>query len=154
WTSFVPFYALSVAIFFVAERYRLPLFIPLAVLGGGAVDGLLHGWADSSRVEWKPMAALVLGGVITALPFQLDDCRFEERLRLSKVLMTGGDYSGAAREPQAAHDLRPTDAITEFNLGVAQVSAQRPAEGISHLRRAVDAGVQVPGARYVIVGAM
>ena len=38
WASFVPAYAASVALFFVAERYRLPLLVPLCI-GAGALLG-------------------------------------------------------------------------------------------------------------------
>lgn len=38
WATFIPAYAVSVAVFFVAERYRLPLFVPLSVTAGAAID--------------------------------------------------------------------------------------------------------------------
>ena len=36
WVSFVPAYAAAVALFFVAERYRLPLLVPLCAGAGAA----------------------------------------------------------------------------------------------------------------------
>jgi tetratricopeptide (TPR) repeat protein len=45
WLSFVPAYAASVALFFVAERYRLPLLVPLCV-GAGAALGTLAPWGS------------------------------------------------------------------------------------------------------------
>src|SRR5258708_34848523 len=44
WLSFAPAYAVSVAIFFAAERYRLPLLVPLCVGAGAALD---HIWGFS-----------------------------------------------------------------------------------------------------------
>ena len=41
WASFVPMYAVSVAIFFVSERSRLPLLVPLCVGAGHLVDRLV-----------------------------------------------------------------------------------------------------------------
>ena len=38
WASFVPAYAAAVALFFVAERYRLPLLVPLCAGAGAAID--------------------------------------------------------------------------------------------------------------------
>ena len=38
WASFVPAYAAAVAVFFVAERYRLPLMVPLCATSGAAID--------------------------------------------------------------------------------------------------------------------
>ncbi|RPJ81882.1 MAG: DUF2029 domain-containing protein, partial [Acidobacteria bacterium] len=41
WTSFVPVYALSVAVFFVSTRYRLPLLVPLCATSGAFVAWLI-----------------------------------------------------------------------------------------------------------------
>jgi Flp pilus assembly protein TadD len=42
----------------------------------------------------------------------------------------------------------------EFNLGIAQLASGQEGDGISHLRHAVDAGVTIPGARYVFANAL
>jgi tetratricopeptide (TPR) repeat protein len=41
--SFVPLYAASVALFFVAERYRLPILVPLCIGAGAALNALWSG---------------------------------------------------------------------------------------------------------------
>ena len=90
-------------------------------------------------------------------PFGTPDGRFEERLRLSKVLMNRHDYPAAASELQAALRLKPADAITEFNLGMALVSAGRAAEGIAGLHAAFNGHVpaleRIPWARPHTIGA-
>ena len=172
WFSFVPFYALSVAVFFVAERYRLPLFVPLCVLSGGAVDRLLQAFrkrpsdvgartsdvgpriSDVGPRTSTAIALGVAGALVTAWPFGLDDGRYEERLRLSKALMNERDPAGAAAELEQALAIRPGDPTTEFHLGMAMLTDGRAQEGIAHVRRAVDAGVPIPGARYALVNAM
>jgi 4-amino-4-deoxy-L-arabinose transferase-like glycosyltransferase len=175
WTSFVPGYALGVAVFFVAERYRLPIFIPLCVAAGGAVERiaslLVSAPASRSPIPdlrsptpdlrspaQRPLAiaaAVFLAGcVLTGWPFHLDDGRFEERLRLSKVLMNQGDYGTAVMELEKAHAIDPAHTVTEFNLGLAMVANGRAQEGIAHVKHAVDAGVPIDGARYALVSAM
>lgn len=155
WASFVPAYAVAVAIFFVAERYRLPLYIPLAVGAGAAVDFALSAVATAQfRTLAVPAAVVVLAGTVAFWPHHLDDGRFEERLRLSKALMNRSDFAGAVAELQKAHEIRPSDSTTEFNLGMALVSDGRASEGIPHVQRAVAAGVPVPGARYALATAI
>ncbi|HYT67615.1 MAG TPA: hypothetical protein VEL51_14395 [Vicinamibacterales bacterium] len=150
WASFVPLYAVSVAIFFVGERYRLPLFVPLCITSGGAIEGLLQ----SSGEPRRAIAALIPAAILTAWNFHLPDGRFEERLRLSKALMNRRDYGGAVLELQRAHAIRPADTVTEFNLGMALVSNGRAGEGIAYVRHAVEAGVPIDGARYALASAM
>src|SRR5207237_2739093 len=41
WAAFVPAYGVAVAIFFIAERYRLPLLVALCVTSGGAIQETL-----------------------------------------------------------------------------------------------------------------
>jgi 4-amino-4-deoxy-L-arabinose transferase-like glycosyltransferase len=156
WASFVPWYALGVALFFVAERYRLPIFVPLCVAAGGAVERIsqLLVRAMSSGPFAVPAAAFIAGCVLTGWPFRLEDGRFEERLRLSKVLMNRGDYGTAVMELEKAHAIDPAHAITEFNLGMALTANGRTGEGISHIRRAVEEGVAIDGARYALASAL
>jgi 4-amino-4-deoxy-L-arabinose transferase-like glycosyltransferase len=151
WAAFVPGAAIGVAVFFVAERYRLPLFVPLCVTSGAAVVGFLD--AAPKRRAW--IAAVCLAGAVLAWwPFHLNDGRYDERLMLARVLMDRHDYGRAAIELERAHALQPGNTVVQFDLGLALVSSGRGDEGIAQLRQAVDAGVLIPGARYVLVSAM
>jgi tetratricopeptide (TPR) repeat protein len=155
WASFVPWYAAGVALFFVAERYRLPMFVPLCVGAGGAVDGVVRALSVRRlRPLAVPLAVLLAAVVVSNLPFRLDNGRYDERLRLAKVLMNRREYDEAAMELAEAHRINPGNTGAEFNLGMALVSAGRPAEGIPHIRHAVDAGVAIDGARYALASAM
>ena len=165
YAAFVPFYALSVALFFVAERYRLPMFVPLCVTGAASVEILLQAYRKrtsdpahrpsvvgprpSARAA-APAAVAIAAAALTAWPFDIDTGRYDERLRLSKVLMNRGDYGEAAIVLEDAHGLRPSNSTVEFNLGMALVAQGRAQEGVAHLRHAVDAGVPVNGARYAL----
>lgn len=52
WIAFVPAYAIAVAVFFVSERYRLPLLVPLCVGAGAAVDLVLRRvWLEADKLS-------------------------------------------------------------------------------------------------------
>jgi predicted Zn-dependent protease len=101
-----------------------------------------------------PTAGFVIACAVAFWPHHLDDGRFEERLRLSKVLMNHRDFAGAAEQLRNAHEIRPADTVTEFNLGIALTSDGRPGEGIPYLQQAVASGVPIPGARYALANAI
>jgi hypothetical protein len=156
WGSFVPFYALSVALFFVAERYRLPLFVSLCTTSGATVDLLLRALRrpTSARELAIPAAVLIAAAALTAWPLRIDSGRYDERLRLSKALMNRGDYGEAALVLEEAHRLQPEHTVAEFNLGMALAAQGRTQEGLAHLRHAVAAGVPVKGARYALASTL
>src|SRR5262249_50744015 len=137
---------------------RLPLVVPLCVTSAGGLDRALRAFrrpAPSPTSTWAAaLVTLTAAAVLTLWPFQLDSGRFAERLRLSKVLMNRGDYGQAAMELEKAHRLEPGDTTVEFNLGMALVAQGRAQDGLAHMRRAVDAGVPIKGARYALAGAL
>jgi 4-amino-4-deoxy-L-arabinose transferase-like glycosyltransferase len=148
--AFVGLCALSVAVFFVAERYRLPMFVPLCVTSAAAIERMLV----DSRARVVGAVVCAAAAVVCWWPFPLNNGQYNERLIVAKVLMNRREYPQAAVEFEKALAIQPDNAVTEFNLGVAQVSSGRAADGIAHMRKAVDAGVKIDGARYALVNAM
>jgi len=57
WVSFIPVYAIAVAIFFVAERYRLPMLVPLCMGSGVAIDAIFRLKAEATRAKRTKAAA-------------------------------------------------------------------------------------------------
>ncbi len=103
WAACGPLYALSVAAFFVAERYRQPLLLPLAV---GA--GLTLEWARD-RLRGRDARALATGAaalaalaLATSRDFGLDDGRRAERAALVEALVDTGRLEGARARIDAA----------------------------------------------------
>src|SRR6185295_16584788 len=91
WGSFVPLYALAVAVFYVSDRYQLPLLISLCAGAGAALDALIG--AVSAR-RWTSLAlaraAVGLLFVWVNRPLGLDDGIGEERTRMAERLVTLG----------------------------------------------------------------
>lgn len=83
WVSFFPVYALSVAVFFVAGRYRLPLLAALSVPAAGACLALFdYWWARRLRSLVTAAAILAALGIVSNLDLHLDDGRSEERTEM------------------------------------------------------------------------
>lgn len=97
WWSFVPAYAASVAVFFVAERYRLPLLVPLCVGAGAAVEGAARAVRERSRTALAAGALLLVLFAAANVPLAVDDGRWTEGLRLAQRLVLLGRHDEARR---------------------------------------------------------
>jgi 4-amino-4-deoxy-L-arabinose transferase-like glycosyltransferase len=83
--AFVPLYALSVALFFVASRYRLPLLLMLAVAAAGIVE---------VRRVTQLIPALLLASV-ALWPFGLDSGRSDEQTNMVVRLIEQRQFTEA-----------------------------------------------------------
>lgn len=143
WASFVPVYVLLVAAFFVATRYRLPLYVPLATTGGGALVLLLDAARARAFRRIALSAAVALPLALLALwPTGLDDGSAEEETQWVLVLVDRGDVTEASRRAEALATRHPQPGLLWFRLGQAQAVAGRLDAAIEALGRslAIDAG--------------
>src|SRR5688572_11726451 len=87
WISFVPIYAVSVAMFFVAERYRLPLLVPLCVGAGVALDAVV---TMVTARQWRalllPAFAVTVGLGLVNSRQTISDARWMEGLKMAQRL--------------------------------------------------------------------
>jgi Flp pilus assembly protein TadD len=87
WAALVPLYAISVAVFFVAGRYRLPILVPLAMTGAGAIVSLVAAVRGRRWIEAAvPIAIAAVAATLTLWPLALDDGRLEERVAMASAL--------------------------------------------------------------------
>jgi 4-amino-4-deoxy-L-arabinose transferase-like glycosyltransferase len=142
WASFVPAYALFVAVFFVATRYRLPLVAPLAAGAGGAISILLVSLRtrDKKTVLVAACVALPLF-VLTLWPTGIDDGSSEEETQWVLHLIGTGDAPEAAAHLGALAKTHPTPGLLWFRAGQAWAAAGRLDDAIPALERslAIDA---------------
>ena len=139
YAAFVPAYAVAVALFFIAERYRLPLLVPLCVGAGAAID-----WAWSA-VRARGVAALAVPASIVAVlaiaanwPLHLNDGRWDEGLRMAQQLVILQRYDeanqwaelldtrGDARSPGAGH----------YGVGAQLMAGHQPQRALALFERA------------------
>jgi Flp pilus assembly protein TadD len=149
WLVFVPAYAASIVLFFVTERYKLPLFAACAIGAGAGIEALM----TKRRARDIAIVAALL--VAANWPLHLDDGRAEERLRMAEVEASRGNVSEAERWASLAQDAgHVPGARVEYALGRAQLAAGNPREALPHLRRAIEQRVDVPLAGYDLTVAL
>jgi tetratricopeptide (TPR) repeat protein len=129
WASFVPVYALSVALFFVSERYRLPLLVPLCATSGGLVAWVLDAVRRGARrpLIQAGLAVSVLA-VATSWPTGLDNGRREEQTAMAEAAIRAGDVARGQALADRALDHHSQPALVLFRVGRAlQASGDRAA---------------------------
>ena len=137
WVAFVPLSALSVILFFVAARYRLPMQVALTVAAGGGLS-----WAfDRARArDWRRLGpALALGAVVLALvvwPTGLDDGRAEERARMGLYELERGSVAAGEAWIARAVDSHGLPGVVHLRAGQAHEAKGRMAEALGHYRAA------------------
>ena len=140
WLSFVPAYAAAVAIFFVAERYRLPLLVPLCAGAGAAIDRTLVAFADRrARSLLVPTSAFLLLLVVANSPLGLNDGRWEEGLRMAQRLVILGRYDDADRWTDRLRRGEPHPGAADYGTGAQLLAANQTDRAVAHLRAAHDA---------------
>ncbi len=91
--SFVPAYGAAVALFFMSERYRLPLLVPLTIGAGAAVDLFIrHVQEKSWRALAAPAAVTAVLLVLVNVRATVDNGRWAEGLRMAGQLSLQGRY--------------------------------------------------------------
>jgi tetratricopeptide (TPR) repeat protein len=157
WAAFVPGYAIGVAGFFVAERYRLPLLVPLSVGAGAAIDamlayrrvgrpeGLRYGSDSPPAAVAQPFRAasraipvvtFLISAVAVNWPLGLHDGRWEEGLRTAQRLAIVGRYD-EADEYVRRFDVRgPYPGATHAGVAGQLLLLDQPRRALVHLEQA------------------
>ena len=137
WAAFVPLYALGVALFFVTERARLPLLVPLCAGAGALVDAVVFrtGWRPRARIA--ALAAVLVLAFLTNLPMRRDDGRAEERTRMAEAMVVRDRIDAAEQWTVKAAAIHPRPAEVQVRVGRRLVVHSRPDAAIAHLDRAL-----------------
>ena len=151
--TFAIAYAASIIVFFVTERYKLPLFVALVIASGAGVEALI---ADlkARRLAMLALFALLFGAA--NWPLRLDDGRGEERMHMAEAMLARENFVEAERWARLSM-ATPRNAFTaraEYALGRALLGAGRPAEAVTQLQNAIQRGLDVPLAGYDLAVAL
>jgi tetratricopeptide (TPR) repeat protein len=139
WAAFAPVYALSVALFFVSSRYRLPLLLPLACGAGFAFDAL----AKAARARDGKRLGLAAAALfpLAFLAFRetgIDDGRANEETEYIIWQILAGQDAAAKERLARLTPRHPLPGVLWFRSGRAWMEAGRPESAITAFRKALD----------------
>jgi len=139
WAAFAPAYAVSVALFFVSSRYRLPLLLPLAVGAGFAVDAIVRTASarDGKRLGLAAAALLPLA-FLAFRPTGIDDGRANEETEYILWQIESGQEAAANERLARLAPWHPLPGVLWFRSGRAWMEAGRPAAAVAAFRKALD----------------
>ena len=145
WAAFVPVFALGTAVFFVTERDRLPLLVPLCIGAGAAAELFMsRGSRPSALVAPLPArklaltAAIVLCGLalLTNRRLRHDDGRAEDRTRMAEAMIVRDQVDAAEQWAAQAIAIHPRPAEVDLRVGRRLIVHSRPEAALVHLERA------------------
>jgi tetratricopeptide (TPR) repeat protein len=140
YAAFVPAYAIAVALFFIAERYRLPLLVPLCAGAGAAID-----WAwSAARARGvtalaRPAAVAIALGIAANWPLHLNDGRWDEGLRMAQQLVILQRYAEAdqwAERLDARGDPRKQPGDGHYGVGSQLLVLGQAQRALVHFEKA------------------
>ena len=148
WSAFVPAYVFAVAAFFVATRYRLPLLVALAPLGGAAVGGLPEAWRAKRGLGLAAVAAAVLAAV-SLWPTGLWDGAADEEMHLVLWEIERGD-AGAMEHAAAAAREHPDPGLVWLRAGRSFAAAGKLEDAAAAFSRSLASSSPRPEAAVAL----
>ncbi|HVR42602.1 MAG TPA: tetratricopeptide repeat protein [Thermoanaerobaculia bacterium] len=137
WASFVPLFAAALAVFFVTTRGRVPLYVALAIAGGGAAAAIAR---NVRRREWRDLAWKSLAGAAlvaaTTIDFGIDSGRATARATMIvRLIEQGMDERAESLLRRTAAD-HPQPALLHYRAALAWRNRGDLAREIGELERA------------------
>ncbi|PYR92562.1 MAG: hypothetical protein DMF84_13775 [Acidobacteria bacterium] len=150
WASFLPVYAVAVAIFFVTERYRLPMLVPLCMGSGAAIDAIFRLKAEATRFQPNVygLIAIIPLAVLVNWPLHLDDGRAEERTRMAEAMVAGDKYDEAEEWVHRAERDHPSPGVLHFRVARLYILHRQPERAIEHLKISMQIDPNQPEVDY------
>jgi tetratricopeptide (TPR) repeat protein len=134
-------YALSVALFYVLDRYRFPLAPFLAIFAGAAITQAPAWWRSSHAAERvRALLTVATVAVVANWPIPLlsvDNARAVTHYNIGNALQDAGRLDEAIGEYRTAASLLPSRAQTHANLGAALAAKGEHDAALVEYREAV-----------------
>lgn len=147
--GYVGLSVLSVAVFFVASRYRLPYQVALTVPAGALVGWLAtHVRQRDWTGTWPVAAAALLIAAGAAWPLGLDDGRAEEQVRMGLYELQAGRTAEGEAWIARGVARHTTPGVAHLRAAQVYETLNRPGDAVVHYQRAAAIDPTEPAVRY------
>jgi superkiller protein 3 len=148
---FVPVYGAAVVLFFVTDRYRMPLFVPLCATTGAA----LLRFYDLARARQVarlllPAVGLVIAASVAFANLGLDDGIGGEQTRRAVWLVERGSFDQARRYVDQISPAHTHPGVLRFRVGQALLDAGRHGDAAALLSEAITIDGPRPAIRLAL----
>jgi Flp pilus assembly protein TadD len=133
----VPLYAVSVAVFFVSGRYRLPLLLPLAATAAGGVTRLIAGVRARRGAVALGLVPVAAAAALAWWPLALDDGRLEEQAAMASALVADGRAAEGVARAAALDARHPEPGTVHYRVALALQARGELALAEAEVRRAL-----------------
>jgi tetratricopeptide (TPR) repeat protein len=138
WAMFVPVYGVAVIVFFVTDRYRMPIFVPLCATAGAA----LLRFFDLARARQfvpllAPAAAVVFAALVAFANLGLDNGVGGEQTRRAVWLIEQGSFDESRRYVEQISPGHSHPGVLRFRVGQALLDAGRHEDAAALLAEAM-----------------
>ena len=138
WAMFVPVYGAAVVLFFVTDRYRMPLLVPMCAAAGAALVRCVQlARARQFRVLWRPAAAVMLSSLAVFWPLGLDNGVGGEQTRRAVWLVEQGSVDEARRYVEQISLDHSHPGVMRYRVGQALLDAGRADDAVPLLTEAL-----------------
>jgi tetratricopeptide (TPR) repeat protein len=151
WAMFVPVYGAAVVLFFVTDRYRLPLFVPLCATAAAALIRVFElARARQFRALLPPAGAIALAALVAFLNLGLNSGIGGEQTRRAVWLVEQGSFDEARRYVEQISPGHDHPGVLRFRVAQALLDADRPADAAALLTEAIEIDGARPALRLAL----
>ena len=151
YAAFAPCAILSVALIYVAARYRLPFQMALTGFAGAAIAGAIDMVRKQSMrsLAIPVLSTAALAGVVL-YPTRLDDGRAEELIRMGLTEIQNKHVPEGEAWVQRAIARNAPAGLVHVRVGQMYEAQQKPAEAIAHYKQALATDPKEPVVHFVM----
>jgi tetratricopeptide (TPR) repeat protein len=138
WAMFVPVYGAAVVLFFVTDRYRMPLLLPLCAAAGAALVRCFDlARATQFGALLRPAIATGLASIVVFANLGLDSGLGGEQTRRAVWLIEQESFDESRRYVERIAEDHSHPGVLHFRVAQALLEKGRAEEAGNHLRKSM-----------------